>query len=157
MSDETTTDITGSESGSTFVITGGRSWGGTTFMALATFSRTSFAASLMSRSSTNRMVIVALPSFMRADTSSMPAMPLSVSSIGSTTDVAISSGLVPGSESETLTVAGSAFGNRSTPRSRNEKIPRTTSDMTSIVAKTGRRTHSSASIVQVLNPGTAST
>ena len=34
-SDETTTDITGSESGSTFVITGGRSCGGTFFIAPA--------------------------------------------------------------------------------------------------------------------------
>src|SRR5436309_2235443 len=76
----------------------------------------------------------------------MPEMLLSASSIGSTTDVAISSGLAPGSCSETLTVAGSALGNRSTPRSRNEKIPSTTSDMTSIVAKTGRRTQSSESI-----------
>ena len=60
--------------------------------------------------------------------------------------LAISSGLLPGSDSETLTVAGSAFGNRSTPRSRNEKIPVTTSDITSIVANTGRRTHSSDNI-----------
>ena len=42
-----------------------------------------------------------------------------------------------------FTLAGSAFGNRSTPRSLKEKMPRTTSDMTSIVAKTGRRTQSS--------------
>ncbi len=70
-------------------------------------------------------------------------MPLSASSIGSTTDVDISSGLAPGSDSATLTVAGSAFGKRSTPRSRNEKMPSTTSDITSIVAKTGRRTQSS--------------
>ena len=145
-SDDTTIDITGSESGSTFVITGGRSCGGTSFIALATFSRTSFAASLRSRSSTNRTVICALPSVIRAEISSMPATPLSVSSIGSTTDVAISSGLVPGSDNETLTVAGSALGNRSIPRSRNEKTPSTTTDITSIVANTGRRTHSSDSM-----------
>src|SRR6267142_189887 len=63
------------------------------------------------------------------------------------TDDEISSGLAPGSDSLTLTVAGSALGNRSTPRSRKEKIPSTTSDMTSIVANTGRRTHSSESMV----------
>ena len=49
----------------------------------------------------------------------------------------------PGSESWTLTVAGSAFGNRSTPRSRKEKMPSTTNDITSMVANTGRRTQSS--------------
>ena len=87
-----------------------------------------------------------LPSLMRAEISSMPETPLIASSIGSMTDDDISSGLAPGSDSATLTVAGSARGNRSTPRSRNEKIPSTTSDITSIVAKTGRRTQSSDSI-----------
>src|SRR5262249_2274155 len=71
------------------------------------------------------------------------------SSIGSITDEEISSGLAPGSDKRTLTVAGSAFGKRSTPRSRNEKIPSTTSDITSIVAKTGRRTHRSESMFRV--------
>ncbi len=128
-------------------MTGGNISGGTLRSALDTFSRTSFAASLMSRSRTNLTVICALPSEMRIDDiSSMPEILLSVSSIGSTTDVAISSGLAPGSESETFTVAGSARGNRSTPRSRNENTPRTTSAMTSIVANTGRRTQSSESM-----------
>ena len=83
----------------------------------------------------------------------MPETPLIASSIGSTTDVDISSGLAPGSDSATLTVAGSAFGNRSTPRSRNEKMPSTTSDITSIVAKTGRRTQSSDSMAVLLLVG----
>src|SRR5262249_55797219 len=61
-------------------------------------------------------------------------------------DDEISSGLAPGSERFTLTVAGSARGKRSTPRSRKEKMPSTTSDITSIVAKTGRRTQTSDSI-----------
>ena len=64
-SDETISDITGSASGSTLVITGGRSAGGMFLIALATFSRTSFGASLISRSSTNRTVIDARPSAMR--------------------------------------------------------------------------------------------
>src|SRR4029453_8381918 len=76
----------------------------------------------------------------------MPETPLIASSIGSTTDVESSSGLAPGRASDTLTVAGSAFGNRSTPRSRYEKIPSTTSDITSIVAETGRRTQNSESM-----------
>ena len=83
---------------------------------------------------------------MRAEISSMPETPLIACSIGSTTDDDISSGLAPGSERLTLTVAGSALGKRSTPRSRNEKMPSTTSDITSIVANTGRRTQSSDSM-----------
>ena len=137
----------GSASGSTLAMTGGKTWGGRLPIAPETFSRTSCAASLMSRSRTNLTETCALPSWMRCDDiSSIPEMLLRASSIGSTTDVAISSGLAPGSWSDTLTVAGSALGNRSTPRSRNEKIPSTTSDMTSIVANTGRRTQSSESM-----------
>src|SRR2546422_8229077 len=45
----------------------------------------------------------------------------------------------------TVTVAASFLGNRSTPRSRNEKMPSTTRLMMSIVVKAGRRTHSSKS------------
>src|SRR5262247_2132299 len=77
----------------------------------------------------------------------MPAMPLIAFSIGMMTEDVISSGEAPGSRSCTLTWAGSAFGKRSTPRSRNEKMPSTTSDITSIVAKTGRRTQISESIL----------
>src|SRR5262245_13618472 len=80
----------------------------------------------------------------------MPEMPLSAFSIGMTTAVAISSGLAPGSWRLTLTVAGSAFGNRSTPRSRKENTPRTTSDITSMVAMTGRRTQTSESMVLLI-------
>ncbi len=65
-SDETMSDITGSASGSTLVMTGGSSSGGALSIALATFSRTSLAASLRSRSRTNRTVIQAVPSEMRA-------------------------------------------------------------------------------------------
>src|SRR6266511_3250837 len=114
-SDDTITDMTGSASGSTFVITGGSNSGGTLLMALATFSRTSLTASFRSRSSTNLMVMLPLPSLIRADISSMPATPLIDCSIGSITD---------------------------------EKIPSTTSDITSIVAKTGRRTHRSDSMAR---------
>ena len=83
----------------------------------------------------------------------MPAMPLRAFSIGMMTDDVISSGEAPGSRSDTLTWAGSAFGKRSTPRSRNENTPSTTSDITSIVAKTGRRTQSSDSMA--ILPSTA--
>ena len=49
----TTSVITGSESGSAFWMTGGRMFGGRSRSAPATFSRTSWAALSMSRSSTN--------------------------------------------------------------------------------------------------------
>src|SRR4051794_458105 len=154
-SDDTISEITGSASGSTLVMTGGSSSGGTLLIPAATFSRTSLAASLRLRSSTKRTVIWPPPSLIRAEISSIPETPLIASSIGSITDEEISSGLAPGSDSETLTVAGSARGNRSTPRSRNEKIPSTTSDITSIVAKTGRRTQSSDSMLFGLLAGLA--
>ena len=47
-----------------------------------------------------------------------------------------------------LTVAGSARGKRSTPRSRNEKTPSTTRNAISITAKTPRLTQSSASVIE---------
>src|SRR4029079_4287017 len=75
----------------------------------------------------------------------MPETPLMASSMGSTTGVESAAGLAPGRRSWTLTVAGSAFGKRSTPRSRNENRPSTTNDITSIVAETGRRTQNSES------------
>ena len=55
---------TGSASGSTFVMIGGSTSGGSSLSACATFSRTSCAASLMSRSRTNLSVIRPLPSRM---------------------------------------------------------------------------------------------
>jgi hypothetical protein len=91
-------------------------------------------------------VIWPRPSEIRAWISSIPETPLIACSIGSTTEVDISSGLAPGNDSATLTVAGSAFGKRSTPRPWNDTVPSTTSDMTSIVANTGRRTQSSESM-----------
>ena len=53
----------------------------------------------------------------------MPLMVDSASSMGRTTWVVISSGVAPGRLTLMLTVAGSARGKRSTPRSRNEKRP----------------------------------
>ena len=105
---------TGSASGSTFVITGGLTSGGSSRTACATFSRTSCAASLMSRSSTNFSVMRAFPSRITAVISSMPEMLLSACSVGSTTALFSSSGLAPGRLIDTCTTAGSALGSRST-------------------------------------------
>src|SRR5262245_23471642 len=49
----------------------------------------------------------------------------------------------------TLTVGMSALGNRSTPRPKKENPPSTTRNMTSMVAKTGRRTHNSARLIRL--------
>ena len=68
--------------------------------------------------------------------SSRPLMVESASSRGRTTWVVISSGVAPGRRMLMLTVAGSARGKRSTPRSRNEKMPSTTRKRSSITAKT---------------------
>ena len=125
-------------------MTGGSTCGGRAPSAPETFSRTSCAASLMSRSRTNFTVMRAVPTPSRDSISSTPATPLSACSSGSATEVLISSGLAPGSRTLTVTVAGSAFGSRSTERSRNEKIPVTTSDITSTVVNAGRRTQNSA-------------
>jgi hypothetical protein len=143
-----TTEITGSASGSDFWITGGRMFGGSWRIAPDTFSRTSWAASSMSRSSTNLAVILVVPSVVMADSSSRPDSVESASSIGITTWVVTSSGVAPGSRTLMLTVAGSALGNRSTPRSRNENTPSVTRKLTSITANTGRRTQSSARLTR---------
>ena len=149
----TTTDSTGSESGSAFWMIGGRMLGGRSRSAPATFSRTSWAALSMSRSSTNWQLMRAVPACTCELTSSMPLMVESASSRGRTTWVVISSGVDPGSVMLMLTVAGSARGKRSTPRSRNEKMPRTPRNAISITANTARLTHSSARVMSSISGG----
>src|SRR5690606_25826273 len=70
---------------------------------------------------------------------------LTAPSILSVISLSICSGEAPGLMVVTATVGTSTFGSRSTPRPKNEYPPTTVSDSTSIVAKTGRRTQSSAS------------
>src|SRR5260221_2697282 len=126
---------------------GGRMFGGRSRSAPATFSRTSWAALSMSRSSTNWQVMRAVPACTWELTSSMPLVVESASWRGRTTWVVISSGVDPGSLMLMLTVAGSARGKRSTPRSRNEKIPSTPRNAISMTAKTARLTQSSARVM----------
>src|SRR5574341_1349509 len=89
----------------------------------------------------------AAPSITMISNSSRPLTLLNCSSMGRMTWLVISSGLVPGNRTRTLTMGGSALGKRSTPRSLNEKTPSTTRNTTSIVAKTGRRTQISANVI----------
>src|SRR6185436_8645269 len=129
---------------------GGRILGGRFRIAPATFSRTSWAALSMSRSSRNLHVIRVLPSVDCGFNSSRPLIVLISSSSGRTTCVVTSSDVAPGSRTFIGTVAGSALGKRSTPRSRNEKTPSTTRNVISMTANTGRFTHNSASVIRKL-------
>ena len=61
-------------------------------------------------------------------------------------------GEAPGLTTVTVIVGKSIFGNRSTPRLKNENAPTTTSDKINIVAKTGRLTQTSASHCILLYP-----
>src|SRR5689334_13900923 len=119
---------------------GGRMLGGSWRSAPATFSRTSCAALSISRSRTNLQVMRALPSVAVELSSSRPLIVLTASSSGRMTCVVTSSLVAPGSLMLIVTVAGSALGKRSTPRSRNEKTPRTTRKLMTMTANTGRFT-----------------
>src|SRR4030095_16784113 len=77
--------------------------------------------------------------------SSMPLMVLTASSILSVISVSTSCGAAPGSRVVTVMVGNSTRGKRSIVSRLYEKTPSTISVMISIVAKTGRRTHISAS------------
>ncbi len=148
-SDDTITDITGSASGSTLVITGGSSSAGTLLIAPATFSRTSLTASSRSRSSTNRTVMLALPSLMRAEISSMPETPLIACSIGSTTEDDISSGLAPGSDSADVhrrRIGAWETGRRRDRGTRRCRAPRTTSRASWRTPAGGRRVQKASAL-----------
>ena len=118
--------------------------GGKFLNAPATFSRTSWAAPSISRSNLNVEVMLAEPSDARLIISSRPLTDEIASSSGKTTDEVISSGLAPGKLTLTLTVAGSALGNKSTPNDRKEKMPSVTKNAINITANTGRSTQTSA-------------
>src|SRR5262245_35770968 len=148
----TTSAITGAASTSNFSITGGSVPSGSWARTVATFSRTSCAAASISRSRMNETKIWLCPSIVVERSSSIPLMVLTASSIRFVTWLSASSGLAPGSRVVTVTVGMSTFGKMSRPRSRYEASPRTTSETTSIVAKTGRRTQRSTSDT-ALRPG----
>src|SRR5689334_20858683 len=76
--------------------------------------------------------------------SSIPSMLLTVSSIGFVIWDSTSSGLAPFKRTLILTVGDSVLGIRSTPRSRYENAPNTTSATDIMIANTGRLMHTSA-------------
>ena len=116
-----------------------------------TLSRTSWAARSRLRSRKNWAVIDETPSRLEELNSSMPSTVLMISSMGCVTPVSISSGEAPRKVVLTVMIGSSTLGICSTPNSRNANQPTTTNKTLSIVAKTGRRMHTSASPTPVVD------
>ena len=114
-------------------------------IAMATFSRTSCAATSMfrRRSNSTRTMDWLGPEMERI--SRMPCTVLTNCSISRVTWVSTSSADAPGSSVRMLTVGTSTDGKRSTPRRAYEAAPTTTRESTSMAANTGRRMQTSAS------------
>src|SRR5262245_26467291 len=110
---------------------------------VATFSRTSLAASWTLRSSTNVAKTWDWPSIVDERSSSSPLMVLTTSSIGLVIWLSISSGEAPSSRVVMVMVGRSTLGKMSTPSWTNEASPSTTRVAITMVVKTGRRTKTS--------------
>src|SRR5262249_30302122 len=136
---------TGAASGSNLSTRGCWIVFGSSGRTLFTLSRTSWAATSVSFSSTKLTMTCEIPSDETDRSSSMPLIVLTASSILSVISVSICSGAAPGCTVVTSTVGKSTFGKRSTPRRVNENAPMTVSERMSTVAKTGRLTQSAAS------------
>ena len=144
-SPDSATVTTGAWSLSNLDTTGGRISRGTLRVAMATLSRTSWAATSIwrLRLKVTMRTTVPVPEIDRS--SWMPWIVLICSSSFWATSVSISSVEAPGSSTRTLTVGKSTEGKRSTPRRNKLAAPTTTKAMTSIVANTGRLMQTSAS------------
>ena len=108
------TNNTGAASGSSLLTTGGSVPSGRSGSTVATWSRTSCAATSTFLSSMNVMKTCETPSVEIERSSSMPLMVLTASSILSVSSVSTSSGAAPGSVVMTETIGRSTFGKRST-------------------------------------------
>ncbi len=144
-SPESATVMTGAWSLSLLAMIGGRTSRGRLRMAMATLSRTSWAATSIWRFRAKVTITMELPGLVIERSSWMPWIVLICSSSFCETCVSISSVEAPGSSVRTVTVGRSTEGKRSTPSRNQEAAPTTTSAMTIIVAKTGRRMQTSAS------------
>src|SRR5262249_31902254 len=136
---------TGAWSLSNFETTGGRLSLGMLRMAMATLSRTSWAATSIWRFRLNVTMTIAAPLPEIERSSLMPWMVLICSSSRWATWVSSSSVEAPGSSTRTLTVGRSTAGKRSTPSLNQLAAPTTTNAMMSMVANTGRLMQTSAS------------
>ncbi len=136
---------TGAWSLSNFETTGGRISRGRLRTAMATLSRTSWAATSIWRFRVKVTMTIAVPGPEIERSSWMPWIVLICSSSFCATWVSISSVEAPGSSTRTLTVGRSTAGKRSTPSRNQLAAPTTTNAMTSMVANTGRLMQTSAS------------
>ena len=136
---------TGVASVSSFCTIGTSAVSGRSLTIRSILLRTSCAATSAFFSRTKVIKTCETPSSEVERNSSMPLIVLTAPSTLSVISVSTSSGEAPGLMTVTVIVGRSIFGNRSTPRDRNEKMPTTVMLKISIVANTGRRTQISAS------------
>src|SRR5262245_36788889 len=113
--------------------------------AMATLSRTSWAATSIWRFRLNVTMTTTVPGPEIERSSLIPWIVLICSSSRWATWVSVSSVEAPGSSTRTLTVGRSTAGKRSTPSRNQLAAPTTTKAMTSMVANTGRLMQTSAS------------
>ena len=139
----------GCASGSIFVICSGRVSRGNWLTICASLSRTSWVAASMSRSRVKVIVTREFPWSDDARSSSMPLIVLTASSMRFVIVVSISSALAPGRFAWTDTIGASVFGIRSRPSDSYDTAPSTMSAAVIMIAKTGRRTLTSASFIRV--------
>src|SRR5262245_28600629 len=140
----------GAESGSAFVTFAGSVSRGKRPTIGAILSRTSWTATLMSFSRSKVIVVFELPCPDIVLSSSIPSILFTVSSTRLVICDSTSSGLAPFNRIMMLTVGGSVLGIKSTPRSRYENTPSTTRATDIMIANTGRRMQTSASVTYYL-------
>src|SRR5215470_104081 len=136
---------TGAWSLSNLAMIGGRISRGMLRTAMATLSRTSWAATSIWRLRLNVTMMIAVPGPQIERSSLIPWIVLICSSSRWASCVSVSSIEAPGSSTRTLTVGRSTVGKRSTPSRIQLAAPTTTKAMISIVANTGRLMQISAS------------
>jgi hypothetical protein len=148
VGDVTATYRTGESAGFTFWYEGGVGiCGGRRRAARAIAAWTSWAAASMFRESANWSVICDAPWKLVDVIESIPAIVENSRSSGVATELAIVSGLAPGSAALTWMVGKSTFGRSLTGSSRYAIVPNTAIPTTSSVVITGRRMHSSDTFI----------
>src|SRR5262245_3976645 len=141
---------TGACSLSNLMMIGGRISRGMLRTAIATLSRTSWAATSIWRFRLNVTIKMAVPGPQIERSSLIPWIVLICSSSRWASWVSVSSIEAPGSSTRTLTVGRSTVGKRSTPSRIQLAAPTTTNAMINIVANTGRLMQTSASFCMAL-------
>ena len=96
------------------------------------------------------MTIAVVPCDDVEDIDDMPAMVESCRSMGPATEAAMVSALAPGNVAVTAIVGKSTFGSAETGNSRKPNTPKAMIDAVMSVVMTGRRIHSSESVIAVM-------